>query len=435
MTGIDDLGRELAREQDALPGRVEKRAWVRARLLATPIRSRRSRARRFTFALASALSLAAVVAFAVVRFRAEPPLTVTIGQSGLAGAVGAWIHAPEHEVLPLRFSDGSRIEMAPTARARLLVLDPREARVLLESGRMRVEVARRSGQNFSLATGPFTVRVTGTRFDVSYEPEHDRFELVLEEGQVELTGCVFGDGRKLVAGQRVRASCRGQELDVAYNTAVQHGDPELPSSEADATGVADTTELARTPHADEPLPLAVEEPHSAPSASVAPLRAKTQDAPASQSWSQLARQGHYDRAFAAAELADFSAECGRASAAELALLADTARHAGQLGKAREALNALRRRFSGTKEASLAAFSLGLLEFDGAANYAKAAEWFKTYLRESPGASLAREARGRLMEALHRSGGRQEARALAEKYLLDYPAGPHAELARRIVAAP
>jgi TolA-binding protein len=351
--------------------------------------------------------------------------------------VGAWIHAPEHESLPLVFSDGSRIELSPTARARLLVLEPREARVLLESGRMRVEVARRPGQDFSLATGPFTVRVTGTRFDVSYGPEQDRFELVLEEGEVELTGCVFGDGRKLIAGQRVRASCRGQELDVAYSSSAARVEAQPPGAAPEAENAAEASEASAAAGTDEARPSASADAlRRTPQVSATEPAAKAKDeALAAPDWVQLARQGRYDRALAAAEAGGFSAQCKRASAAELALLADSARQVGQLARAREAFSALRRRFPGTKEASLAAFSLGLLEFDGAGSYGKAAEWFKTYLRESPGGSLAREARGRLMEASHRSGEQKEARALAEKYLLDYPAGPHAELARRIVASP
>ena len=68
-------------------------------------------------------------------------------------------------------------------------------------------------------------------------------------------------------------------------------------------------------------------------------------------------------------------------------------------------------------------------------YAKAADWFQIYLKERPGGPLTREARGRVMEATHRTGRRTEARNLALTYLLDYPAGPHAELARRIVSSP
>ena len=131
----------------------------------------------------------------------------------------------------------------------------------------------------------------------------------------------------------------------------------------------------------------------------------------------------------------FEELCQRTSPAELSLLAETARHAGQLGKARAAFTTLRRRFPAAKEAGLAAFSLGLLEFDGFGAYAKAGDWFQTYLKERPGGPLTREARGRVMEAMHRTGRLPEARNLALSYLLDYPAGPHAELARRLASPP
>ena len=65
-------------------------------------------------------------------------------------------------------------------------------------------------------------------------------------------------------------------------------------------------------------------------------------------------------------------------------------------------------------------------------YADAQRWFEVYLHERPNAPLAREARGRLMEALVRTGERARAESLAEQYLGLHPDGPHAKLARQLV---
>lgn len=69
-----------------------------------------------------------------------------------------------------------------------------------------------------------------------------------------------------------------------------------------------------------------------------------------------------------------------------------------------------------------------MDFDQRRAYREAATWFAAYLRERPGGGLAREAKGRLMEALHRSGDPAGARRVATEYLATHPDGPHSKLA-------
>jgi TolA-binding protein len=85
------------------------------------------------------------------------------------------------------------------------------------------------------------------------------------------------------------------------------------------------------------------------------------------------------------------------SASELALRADTARHARAHDDARRLLVDLRQRYPSSIEATRAAFDLGVIEFEQGA-FMRAAESFEVYLREAPDGPLAREALGRLMEA-------------------------------------
>jgi TolA-binding protein len=157
--------------------------------------------------------------------------------------------------------------------------------------------------------------------------------------------------------------------------------------------------------------------------------------PADESWVALARAGAYDDAFAAVRAKGFEAECARADAATLALLADASRHAGAPRQAEHALLTLRGRFPRSNEAALAAFTLGRLEFDDYRSYRRAATWFRTYLTERPSGPMTREALGRLMEASYRAKDLEGARDAASRYLRDYPSGPHAELASRVVASP
>ena len=149
-------------------------------------------------------------------------------------------------------------------------------------------------------------------------------------------------------------------------------------------------------------------------------------------WRIFAVDGRYSEALSAAEAAGFGAECQRASAADLMLLGNAARFAGSPSRARQAYSALRRRFPNDPRASLSAFDLARVAFDQMADYGQAVAWFETYLREQPAGPLAQEASGRLMESLQRSGNQAAARRIAERYLVQYPGGPHADFARRLM---
>src|SRR6185503_16994231 len=160
----------------------------------------------------------------------DSSLGVKVGSSDEAPLLGAWLDAPDLAPLPFEFSDGSRFELAPKSKVRLLELERARARIELSSGSMSVHVIPRRAANWRLDAGPFSVRVTGTRFRLSYNRENDVFELYLEEGQVELSGCVFGQGRKLAAGQSVKASCARPSLEVSY------GDRRVRRTEAETPG-------------------------------------------------------------------------------------------------------------------------------------------------------------------------------------------------------
>ena len=145
-------------------------------------------------------------------------------------------------------------------------------------------------------------------------------------------------------------------------------------------------------------------------------------------WRTLAAQGKHDEALAIARTASLE----HTGAEDLALLAETARHVGEVSTEEDALLLIRRRFAGTARAALAAFALGRLEFDKRHAHEKAAQWFGIYLKEQPRGPLAREARGRLIEASLEAGDRDRARKLAAEYLASYPSGPHATLARGLI---
>jgi len=411
MSDLDVLFRRVADEQDAL--RADDPATERLVRRLAPVSVRPRRSVRVWAALAASLAVAGLV-LGVVVVQRRSALAVTFG--GGTPLVGAWLGAPDTKPLPLDFSDGSRFELAPKSKARVVELAHSTARVELANGLMRVHVVPRGMVGWQIDAGKFGVRITGTRFDVRYEPDAEVLELSVEEGQVELSGCVFGRARKLAAGQRVRASCLTGELHVGYrDTAPPAAAPRAPVAKVEVPAEQQAV-----------VPPAGTEAKSA-GGSAAPS-----SAPAGAHWLSLAKLGKYADAYAAAQRDGFEAECAKATPEGLSMLADVSRHAGAPRRAEQALLALRKRFPGSPDAALAAFGLGRLEFDEFRAYPAAARWFRTYLKERPGGPMTREALGRLLEALHRAGDTVGAQAVAERYLRDYPSGPHAELASRMV---
>ena len=427
MTSFDRLGQHIAREQDALRARAGHRAEVRDRIADLPITSRSRRLRRarvwLPVAAAAALALAAAGWFATTA-PARAPLRAQDASNGDPIAAGAWIEASGAQPFGLRFSDGTRVQMAPHARARLVSVDAHGAHLLLESGRARLHVVHRPRARWRVSAGPFAVHVIGTRFEVRWDPEHDQFQLDLEQGRVEVAGCLFGQGYEMHSGQHLEASCKRGRFDVS-----DLGDETAARREGAtaASGASPALTTAATPKA----PSVASEPERVAAVPHANTRRPRPSARAARS----ARLGRTHRSGAQALPSDFDAQCASATRAEqLAELADAAHYARDTDREAFAWRLLRRRFPGTSRAALAAFALGRLEFDVHGSFSKAAEWFGTYLKEQPSGALAREARGRLMEASLRAGDTAAARSLAASYLRDYPSGPHAALARSLTAA-
>ena len=131
---------------------------------------------------------------------------------------------------------------------------------------------------------------------------------------------------------------------------------------------------------------------------------------------------------AAAVAGNFGAACGELSAADVMLLGDVARLAGDATRAEQAYGHALARFP---KLDRPAFALGVMAFEARRDDRAAATWFTRYLREHPTGPLATEASGRLLEALQRGGETARARAAATTYLRQHPDGPHAALARSL----
>ena len=399
VKSLERLGDHVASSLEHARADANAASRVRARLArgdarrpAPPMRLRRGVALS-ALALAAAILLLVATPWnrngggAIGRPRA---LTFVVGE-GLAsssgvtanGVVGGFLAAPPTAVLPVAFSDGTKLTIAAGARARIAAVSDRGARVLVESGLISADVVHREDTRWFVDAGPFEVKVTGTRFDVAWEPAEQAVVVTLREGSVVVTGCGLAGSHPVSAGQQLHASCK---FGVSMISSIEAAAPSA------------TTESVATA------------PSSLPNAPAVPshrtARAVNAGPPPSPATSL-------------------------ASASDLLTRANSDRYAGRFGAATASLHDVRRRFPGTDAAATAAFELGRIAFDAERDFTAAGDWFDTYLRERPRGALAREALGRALESRHRAHDETRAAELAARYVSTYPDGPHSALARRL----
>jgi TolA-binding protein len=431
VTSLERLGERVREAQDrvldpAVAQRETLERLLAARSLVSPARPARTLGAWRGRALGAAV-LAAMVVIAVLVWPRTRALEFAVGAESGRGHVGDWVAAGEAP-LPLVFSDGTRLSLAARGRVRVAAVDTRGARVVLEQGALEASVLHRDATRWSVDAGPYVVRVTGTRFSVSWDPGREELRLALLEGSVVVTGPMLAEGRRVAAGERLSASARERRVAIEDDRGAAP-----PAGDGATAPRVDDGGSAPEP-APKPGPAREDGPPSRTPAAAGTVDAGSGDA-GTTSWRALAERGAYREAMREAEQGGFDALTTSTSAEELALLADAARLGGAGARAAQALEALRRRFPGDPRAAVAAFHLGRLAFDGRRAYADAARWFATYLAEQPGGPFAREAAGRLVEARERGGDAEGARAAATSYLGRYPSGPHAGKARSLVQGP
>ncbi len=389
------------------PGEKLFRAWSeepvpafdaktgRARFLESISETPPRRHRRYV--LLAAAAMACGVTFGWWRTMRPVSFTTSTGE----GQAGAWLATGTASELPLAFSEGTELVMAPGSRGRVEDLGRTGASFLLERGEVRAHVVHRSNASWRFLAGPFEVHVTGTSLGVDWDPARERFAVHVDEGSVTVRG-------PSVALQTVKA---GEQCVVDVPSRTTHIAPIGQDAPADADAAVDA--------GSDGIVSAVATPARMPAAS--------HPAPP-VSWNKLDEKGDYDAAYAAAMSAGLASVLRASTSDELLRLAQVARVSGHRDTERQALVTCRRRFPGTERAAVAAYELGR-----SSSPSEASSWFDTYLGEQPSGPLAREASGRLIEARASAGDDRGARDAATRYLARYPDGPHAPLARRVLA--
>jgi hypothetical protein len=160
-----------------------------------------------------AAGLSVLVAAAVIAFAWPRPAPLTFSVNGTPGAVHEWLAADQRAV-ELRFSDGVRADFALGSHGRVVTLTPERTALLLDDGRLELALGATESAAWALSAGPFELRPRRGRLLVSWDPEAERFEVVIQEGEAELSGPVIGAGRMLTPGQTLLVSVRDHRATI-----------------------------------------------------------------------------------------------------------------------------------------------------------------------------------------------------------------------------
>ncbi|KYG01745.1 hypothetical protein BE21_56230 [Sorangium cellulosum] len=410
-----DPAAELLRRAAQLsePERAEARA---AFLRRVDEQKARESTKRVALRWAAPLALAAGVLLALLLWLPERGVRYVV--EGAEDESG-YVRVPLDHQAAITFSDQTRIRAAAGTRLRIdETRNESGARISIERGRVEAEITHTGHSDWRFVAGPFVVRVTGTRFELLWDTDRERLEVVLHEGSVEVEGYSGSGAVSVRAGQRFVGDAQTRTLHVS-DTAAYGPEPAPPAAQGQGADVAPAPPETGAPpepssSSEDPTPL------------VAPPSGKP-------SWTKLVSQGEFRRVVQEVEARGTQNCLASCDAADLNALADAARYVGQSELAEQALLALRARYARTA-GSRAAFLLGRLhESRGAA--ARARTWYETALREAPSGAFAAEALAGKMRTVQILEGPAAARVVAQEYLRLYPSGVHAKTARQLAAQP
>jgi len=350
------------------------------------------------------------VAAAVLLFLHNRALTFTVEGAELSGQ---YVSAPAQATAALRFSDASSVVATAGSRLRIEDTTSRGARVLLERGQASVRVVHASSTAWTFAAGPFEVHVTGTRFDLSWDPAHETCEVALREGSVEVRGPGGSGPVVLRSGQRFRGDAQRRTMQVL-----------------DLEAATPNAALPEPSGAVPAAPFTSPDPSPSTTAAVTAPEAAVHPAPRAANWSLDIAQGKFKEIVRDAEARGVPGCLASCSAADLRALSDAARYTGDSALAERTLMSLRQRFPGAPR-SEAAFLLGRLH-EKRGGLSVALGWYDSYLREAPSGPFAAEALAGKLRAVKATQGVQAAAAVAREYLARFPKGVHVNAAREIL---
>lgn len=381
---LDRLIERVAAAQAQLleRGRPGRHARMRAEVLARWSAPAPRRPRAWPWTLACSALLAAVLVVWVVAAGPEP-WSLRVEEPLQAGQAQLFVAASDDHPVVVSFADGV-LTLQPRARVRMEAPSQETAPLVIEAGTIEVELDPAGGSEWTIAAGSYRLGARAASLTVAWEPQTGAFELWVHAGHAWVEGPRFDGVRTVKTGGHLLV------VDDDGDRALVPDHEPVAEAIAPAAGylVGDAEEAAP------PLPTRPNRRSRGKRRSAEPPVLAPRPTPGSP-WRSLAREGFPHEAIAAAEDAGFSELCALLDAQGLLELADTARYADRTDLAREALLALRRRFSGSDEAAAAAFDLARLAARTEAGCKDATRWLATYVEERPNGPMAKLALERL----------------------------------------
>lgn len=432
LDSLVDLARESVRERsgDDLNLRLQS---VSARLAGDAFRARFIRGSLLVASAAAILLLAFVSVGRLRSHSAETALGYTVEGGHIAD--GGYLRESGGGGMTLAFTEGTTFALQAGTRARLRSVDASSVRLAVEQGTASFQVTPSKRRRWLVDVGPFLVTVKGTKFSVSWDASHERFELRLRSGVVVVSGPLTGGDLTLHAGQRLVADLGVAETRITEESVevsaerTRPGAGDAPLAQEGWTGPSDSSQVGAV---EQSSPVVTR----LTSGSQQPERLSRSSAPAADNrsvrdrrWTQSLAVGRWDRILDEASRDGLDATLESASGDDVFALADAARYRRQPELARRSLLTLRRRFPGSTRAQDAVFLLGRVE--EASNPRQALRWYDEYLSQTPAGAYASEALGRKMILTNKLEGKAQAQPLAEEYLRRFHDGSYAGAARAL----
>jgi len=382
--------------------------------------AQRRRTRRAFVGVGAATGTCALVALAVLRLTSPAPAVLSYTVDGATPPPDGYVQSSPVQQPKLAFSDGTDIQMMARARAHVVEVGRRGARLNLEDGRVHVHVAHRPGADWQVQAGAYLIHVHGTSFFVEWNALAARLDVQMESGVISVDGPRPGETVTLRAGQSLSAHPGEAPTLTAAGQALAVRVPAAASPESRAPAASGALESRA------PVPSVAPAPPLAPSRPAAPPSARP-------GWAARLADGEAEGIVAEAQRRGIGAVLASASSEDLAALADAARFRKQDRLAERVLIAQRTRFPGSVRSEEASFLLGRLADGRAGRDAVALAWYDRYLREAPSGAYADEAMGRMMIVLQRQHRDADARKLALSYLRRFPQGSYAGAAQAVTS--
>ena len=407
MNNPRELGKNLARAQDRLTDEAPVIERAERRLFDAPNASftadvvrRRSRLPALFSTAAAVLVLVGGGIAAVTLI--SPPLTVTINGRRAEITESLSVQSEKEAVTAIGFSDGSSIQLNANTRTRFIDIGDTGAEMLVERGSLVADIVHTGASQWRFFAGPFDVRVTGTRFALTWDHRRGFFSVEMAEGSVVVNGPMMAEPSAVAAGENLNAWVDEDRMEIALNDTVdtQNALPDIPGNPT-----------ARAIHS-------IKNPLETASSDGDMLSRETGAEVEKRETHRLRKKDE--------------PHCPEITASLALSRADSERRDGRWTAAVSTYETIRRCCPNSKARSLAAFNLGKIAFDNRRDWIAAARWFEHYIEEQQGEGPVREALGRLMESYLKAHRLQVAREVAERYLAKYPTGPHAALATSVL---